>query len=78
MFTYLSQFRLNVRYKLKKQYIISNALFKFLFNVIIKWLIDFDSNFDENILNIIYYIILMKIFDDFKIKLKQKYQNNKK
>ena len=76
-FTYLSQYQFDVRHKLEKQHIIFNAFFKLFFNVesIKKTL---DSNQSKNIFDMIYYITLIKIFDDFKFKLKKIYRINKR
>ena len=76
-FIYLSQYRFDVRHKLEKQYIIFDVFFKLFFNVetIKKTL---DSNQSKNILNIIYYVTLIKMFDEFKSKLKKIYRINKR
>jgi len=74
---YLLQFRLNIYYKLKKQYIVLNILSRLLFNIdIIKRITNFDFDTNKRILNI-YYIILVNISNNFKTKLKQIYKNNK-
>ena len=76
-FTYLSQYRFDVRHKLEKQHIVFDVFFKLFFNVesIKKTL---DSNQSKNILDMIYYITLIKIFDEFKSKLKKIYRINKR
>ena len=76
-FTYLSQYRLDVQHKLEKQYIVFDVFFKLFFNVksIKKTL---DLNQSKNILDIIYHVTLIKIFDEFKSKLKKIYRINKR
>ena len=76
-FIYLSQYRFDVRHKLEKQHIVSNVFFKLFFNVesIKKTL---DSNQSKNIFDMIYYVTLIKIFDEFKSKLKKTYWINKR
>ena len=64
-FIYLFQFQLNIKYKFEKQYIVSNVLFKLFFVV-------------NNILNIIYYVIIIEIFENFKTRLKNVYRKNKR
>ena len=76
-FTYLSQYWLDVRHKSKKQYIVLDVFFKLFFNV------EFvkktsNSNQSRNILDMIYHVIVIKIFDDFKLRLKKIYRTNKR
>ena len=76
-FIYLWQYWLDVRYKLEKQHIIFDVFFKLFFNVetIKKTL---DSNQSKNIFDMIYYITLIKMFDEFKSKLKKICRINKR
>ena len=79
-FTYLSQYWLNVRHKSKKQYIVFDTFSRLFFNVDVdkKKVSISNSNEFENILDMIYYITLIKTFDDFKSRLKKIYRINKR
>lgn len=70
-FTYLSQFRLNVRYRLDKTYIILNTLSR-LFNKNIndEEIDSFDVNF------YVYHEVLIEIFHDFRQQILNKYRKN--
>ena len=79
IFTYLFQFVFNVRYKSNKQHIMSNALSRLLFNAeSMKRTIDLNFDVDEKTLNMIYYIILIKMSNEFKRKFKKTYKENKR
>lgn len=67
-FTYLSQFRLNVRYRLDKTYIILDALSR-LFNKNIndEEIDSFDVNF------YVYHEALIEIFHDFRQQILNEY-----
>ena len=57
----------------------SNVLSRLLFNVeFVKRVIDLNFNVDERTLNMIYHVILIKMSDEFKKKLKKTYKNNKR
>ena len=75
--TYLSQFRLDVQHKLEKQHIVSDVLSRLPFNAdIVKRV--FDSDQSKDTLDMTYHVILMKMSDDFKIRLKETYLKNKR
>ncbi len=84
-FTYFSQFRLNVRYRSKKFNIVSNALSRLFatkdtsFQKTLNVNVDLehfqsDMNSSENDRVYVYATILIKMFDDFKFKILEKYQ----
>ena len=78
-FLYLSQYRLDVQHKSKKQYIVFDAFSRLFFNVDVdKKISNSNLNEFENILDIIYYVTLIKMFDDFKSRLKKIYRINKR
>ena len=75
--TYLLQFSLDVRHKSSKQHIIFDVLSRLSSNVdAIKRANDLEG--DENTLNATYHVILIKMSDDFKSRLKQIYAVNKR
>ena len=74
---YLFQFRLNVEHEFNKQYIVSNVLFK-LFSIVDNVTKVLNSNQSKNIFDIIYYMFLIKMFENFKIKLMNVYRKNKR
>ena len=79
IFTYLFQFAFNVRHKLNKQHIVLNVLSRLSFNVeLMKQIINLNFDVDEETLNMIYYVILIKMSDEFKKKLKKTYKKNKR
>jgi hypothetical protein len=61
---YLSQFQFDVRYKLKKHYIISNALFRLSIKSELNFNIYNLDNIFDDINN--FHVILIKILDIFK------------
>ncbi len=87
--TYLSQFRLDIRYRSKKFNVISNALNRLLVikNIISQKTLDvdvdlkhfqFDMNTSENDHVYVYVIILVKMFNDFKFKIQHEYEEKQK
>ena len=57
----------------------SNILSRLSFNIkFIKRTINLNFDVNEKMLNIIYYVILIKMSDEFKKKLKKTYKNNKR
>ena len=74
---YLSQFNINVRHKSNKQHIIFNVLFKLSSDANAKKRTN-DFQNDEDTFDVIYHVILMKMFHEFKSKLKQAYSKNKR
>ena len=79
IFTYLFQFVFNVCHKSNKQHIVLNVLSRLSFNTeSIKWAINSNLDFEKKILNMIYYVILIKMSDKFKEKVRKTYKNNKR
>ncbi len=87
IFTYLSQFRLNLRYRSEKFNIVSNALSRFLVtkntnsqealnvDVDLKHF-QSDMNSSENDRTYVYVTTLLKMSQDFRFKIKRRYQMN--
>ena len=85
---YLSDFNLSVRHKIDKVNVMSNVLFKLQVDVIIIDKIDVFESLYEHILKLtqanlvlktslyFHHVTLVEMSDDFKIRLKQAYQND--
>jgi hypothetical protein len=83
--TYLSQFRLDIRYRSEKFNVISDTLNKLLVikNIISQKTLDvnvdlehfqFDIDSSENDHVYVYVIILVEMFNDFKFKIQHEYE----
>ena len=71
-FDYIQRFNLNIKYKLEKQHIISNVLFKFVnnnTNSLVK-------NIDENEFDVLFTIFLIEINSKFKQYIVNEYKSN--
>ena len=85
---YLFDFNLSVRHKIDKTNVMSNVLFKLQIDVIITDKIDVLESLYEHILKFtqtdlilktslyFYHVTLVEMSNDFKIRLKQTYQND--
>ena len=77
---YLSQYTLDIRYRVNKNNIIPNALSRLIYLKYDSNSLSEDKNIFEDIINKYYYynIIVIEISDEFKNNIKKEYDNENK